>query len=458
MTATSGPTSPVVAATGSTATTTIKETVMTVNRKNIRLVALALATPLALGACSSGSSGAGGGPVEIDLWTHSAGTPAEEEVIDKIIADFNASQNDYEVTKESFPATTYNDSVTGAAAAGDLPCLLDVDAPVMPNWAWAGWLKPTGLEEADVADFLPSTVGTYEDEIYSVGYWDAVAAIQTRKSTLDKYRIRIPTVDEPWTAEEFAALQKKIADSGDFEHVIDYGVIYPGEWWPYAFSPFLQSFGGDLVNRDDYQSAEGVLNGPEAVAFAEWWRSQFTDGYAMEGGNEERTEFRDGKVAMQWAGNWDAPANLEAFDDMVFLPPPDFGNGPVVGAGSWQWATSSSCTEEEAAGALAYLKFSLDDKYVAEFSDGTGLIPATSGGAAATTAGKYGPGEPFEVFTEISSEHSEIRPPTPAYVNIALVFEKGLRDITDGADPQESLDQMVSEIDADIDANGGYTN
>ncbi len=431
---------------------------MTVHRKHIhRALALALTAPLALAACSSGSSGAGGGPVELELWTHSAGNPNEEVVIDKIIADFNASQDDYKVTKTSFPHESYNDSVTSAATANDLPCLLDVDAPAMPNWAWAGWLKPTGLQESDVADFLPSTVGTYEDEIYSVGHLEAVAAIQTRRSTLDKYGIRVPSVDKPWTGEEFAALQEKIADSGDFDHVIDYGTIYTGEWWPYAFSPFLQSFGGDLVDRDDYQSAEGVLNGPEALAFAQWWQSQFTDGYAMKAGNQERTEFRDGEVAMQWTGNWDAPTNLETFDDMVFLPPPDLGQGPVVGAGSWQWATSSSCTEEQSEAALAYLKFSLNDSYVAEFSDQTGLIPATSGGAAASKAGKYGPGEPFEVFTEISESYATIRPATPAYINIALVFEKGLRDITDGADPQATLDQVVSEIDADIEANGGYT-
>ena len=53
-----------------------------------------------------------------------------------------------------------------------------------------------------------------------------------------------------------------------------------GEWYPYAFSPFLQSFGGDLVDRTNYQSAEGVLNGDDAISFGEWWQSMFTNGYA----------------------------------------------------------------------------------------------------------------------------------------------------------------------------------
>ena len=39
-----------------------------------------------------------------------------------------------------------------------------------------------------------------------------------------------------------------------------------GEWYPYAFSPFLQSFGGDMIDRETMTSAEGVLNGEEAAA------------------------------------------------------------------------------------------------------------------------------------------------------------------------------------------------
>ena len=31
-----------------------------------------------------------------------------------------------------------------------------------------------------------------------------------------------------------------------------------GEWYPYAFAPFLQSFGGDLIDRTDFKSADTV--------------------------------------------------------------------------------------------------------------------------------------------------------------------------------------------------------
>ncbi len=424
------------------------------------LSALALTAPLALAGCSEqagNTNGSGDGPTEISMWTHSAGNEAEIEVISTIISDYNSSQDQYEVVRQDFPQAAYNDSVQGAAASNDLPCILDVDGPIMPNWAWNGWLVPTGLTDDHVANFLPSTVGRYDDQIYSVGYWDATTLIFSRESILEKYDIRIPTVDEPWTADEFAELQDKIKDSGDFDYVIDWGPGWSDEWWPYAYAPLLQSFGGDLINRDTMESADGVLNGPEAVEFATWFQNQFAEGYAPKSNDQDRTEFRNGRVALQYNGNWEYLNNSEEFDDLLLLPAPDFGNGSKAGVGSWQYAMTRSCSDAQKEGALDYLKFSLDDKYIAQFSDATSLIPATETAASLTEKGWYSEGGPAEVAVEIARENGLVRPVTPAYPVMSRIFDKQLHDIVDGKDPKEALDQMVTEIDADI-QSAGYNN
>ena len=49
----------------------------------------------------------------------------------------------------------------------------------------------------------------------------------------------------------------KIKDCGDFDYPLDIATSFTGEWWPYAYSPFLQSFGGDLINRDRLQVRRG---------------------------------------------------------------------------------------------------------------------------------------------------------------------------------------------------------
>ena len=110
-----------------------------------------------------------------------------------------------------------------------------------------------------------------------------------------------------------------------------------GEWYPYAFLPFLWSSGGDLVDRSTYQTAEGALNGDAAIEWGEWFQGLVKDGMVpgtSQSLADHQNGFADGKYALNWTGNWLALSSLEKFgDDLLFLPAPDFGNGGKIGAG-----------------------------------------------------------------------------------------------------------------------------
>ncbi|MEM9435724.1 MAG: extracellular solute-binding protein [Pseudomonadota bacterium] len=415
-------------------------------------------TPLLAAAMlATGLGGTAAAQTELSLWYHGAGSAnAEEALVNQLVEEFNASQSDWTVVLETFPQGAYNDAVGAAALAGNLPDILDVDGPVMPNWAWAGYMQPLGIDEAALEGFLPGPIGRWNGEVYSVGLWDAAVAMTTRRSTLEDNGIRVPTIDAPWSLEEFNGALATLAATGDYEYPLDLGMAWTGEWYPYAFSPFLQSFGGDIVDRATYQTAEGVLNGEEAIAFGEWWQGLFENGYAP--GTSQDAADRDvglleGKYAMAWNGNWAALPVVEAFgDDALFLPAPDFGNGPTIGAASWQFGVSG--TSEHPEGARAFIEFAIQDRWFADFSDGTGLIPV-SASAAADTA-NYAPGGPLEVFYGLSEAQALVRPVTPGYIVQAKVFEKALADIANGADVADTLDAAVDEINEDIEANDGY--
>lgn len=407
-------------------------------------------------AAFSGLAVAQDEPTELSLWYHGAGNEVERSILIGIIEDFNTSQDEYEVVLGEFPQLSYNESITAAALSGDLPDIIDVDGPIMPNWAWSGYMQPLNLPEGALDDFLPGAVGTWDGEVYSVGLWDAAVAMFARRSVLEEYDIRVPTLEEPWTLEEFDAALETLDASGEFEYALDLGMNDTTEWYPYAFAPFLQSFGGGLIDRDTYLTAEGVLNGEEAIAFGEWWQSLFerelVPGTSQDAADRE-TGFLEGRYALQWNGNWNALTALETYgDDMLFLPAPDFGNGPIIGAASWQFGISADTEHPE--GANAFIEFAIQDKYLAEFSDGIGLIPATS--TAAEMTENYSEGGPLAVFFELSEEQALIRPPTPGYVVMAQVFRKALQDIANGADVVDTLDAAVDEINADIEANNGY--
>lgn len=390
----------------------------------------------------------------LTMWYHGAGNEVELKLINEVIADFNGSQSDWKVELQSFPQAAYNDSVVAGALAGNLPDILDVDGPVMPNWAWAGYMQPLKIDESKIADFLPGTKGVWNGQLYSIGLWDAAVALVTRQSTLDELGLRTPTLDQPWTKDEFMAALDAAKAAGKWEYPLDLGMAWTGEWYPYAFSPFLQSFGGDIVDRSTYKTAEGALNGDAAIEFGEWWQGLFKNGYAQATQDPADRDggFAAGKYAFSWNGNWAALGALAAFEDTVFLPAPDFGNGPKIGGASWQFGVSAASKHPE--GAAAFIEFALQDKYLAAFSNGIGLIPATA--AASEMVDNYKAGGPLSVFVDYSAKTALVRPVTPGYVVQAKVFEKALADIANGADVAATLDAAADEINADIEKNGGY--
>jgi multiple sugar transport system substrate-binding protein len=152
----------------------------------------------------------------------------------------------------------------------------------------------------------------------------------------------------------------------------------------------------------------------------------------------------NGKTAFLWNGSWTAVPTRKKFNDVIFAPPVDFGNGPKVGGGSWTWGASTNCADP--AGAQEYLKFAAADKYVAKVAQDTNNIPATD--AAAEMVPAFAPGGENDVFRQYSKKFTVMRPETPGYPFIATEFEKAAKDILNGADPKTTLDQAATNIDA----------
>ena len=429
------------------------------------LLAASAAGVLVLTGCASGtdsssdSSGSSSGgdtsaaPAKVSMWSHAAGNDQEIATVKEAIADFNASQTAYEVVLEEFPQESYNDSIAAAAAANSLPCIVDVDGPIMPNWAWAGYLQPISIDAALEESLLPGAKGYYNGELYAAGAWDAALGILVRQSTLDAVGARVPTVESPWTKDEFDGLLAAVDATGQYDYAIDWGNGWTGEWFPYAYSPLMQSFGGDLIDRSSFESADGVINSPEAVAFGEWFGSTFANGYANPAQTGDRTEFIAGTIAVQYNGNWAVKDAYEALgEDLLILPPPDFGNGPKIGAASWQFGVSSTCEESE--GANQFIEFILQDEYIVAFANLIGLIPSTANAAAQVP--NYAPGGAFADFVTFSNEYGVLRPPTPAYLAISTIYEKAVADIINGANAKQALDAAADEIDANMADNDFY--
>jgi len=168
---------------------------------------------------------------------------------------------------------------------------------------------------------------------------------------------------------------------------------------------------------------------------------------------EGNQRFIDNKVALSYTGVWNAKDALESVgNDLLILPPVDFGKGPKIGGGSWQWGISAGC--KNADGARAYLKFSFQDKYLTAFADSQVVIPSTTTAAAASKY--FGDSAPLHPFAVLSQKFALARPATPGYPVISSTFEKAAKDIMSGADVKPALDTAVQAIDTDIKSQNGY--
>ena len=192
---------------------------LTPTTKRVAVGLLAAALPLSMAACTKGaSSSSGGAGGELTLWTHNAGNKAELGVDH---GDRQRLQRQPEQVQGQGPGVPagllQRVRRRGRGDAKKLPCILDIDGPNVPNWAWAGYLAPLdghGRHAVEVpADRRSASTTTRCTRSATTTSRSAMFA---RKSVLDKYGIRIPTIDQPWTEDEFDAALAKIKASGKF--------------------------------------------------------------------------------------------------------------------------------------------------------------------------------------------------------------------------------------------------
>ena len=172
--------------------------------KGLRWVTLLAAVVLVAAAC--GDDGGGGvqaacdGTIDsntIEVWVHEG---SEADAYVALVEQFNATTGaelGLTVQLTQIPEAGYTDAVNAAAAAGDLPDVIDFDGPVLANFAWGGNI--VALDDCISADLkdnlLPSIVeaGTYEGNLYSVGTFDSGLGMWAWKSALNEVGARIPT-------------------------------------------------------------------------------------------------------------------------------------------------------------------------------------------------------------------------------------------------------------------------
>lgn len=381
----------------------------------------------------------------IRVWSHQ-GQEAENIAMREIVAAFNEAHADEGIRVEInfFPDYQYTERVAIAAAARDLPDVFGLDGPTVAQFVAAGVLHPLTayFSEDELDDFLDTIIqqGTVDGTVYALGAFDSAMVLYYNRDKLAAAGVETPVGFEGWTWEEFVAACKVLRDAG-VDPVALHMDVTADEWYTYAFSPLIWSAGGALIDLDQNQ-VEGVLNSAINADVLGHWQQLFDIGLAAR--NPINPDpFGVGETAMDWNGHWMARSHIEAHGESLgAMPLPNWGDFPVAPSGSWCWAISALSNQPELA--ARWLRWVIDPS--------TGIKPIVSAGGAVParrSAFEYFPeyqNLPFSLFRHLLETAGRSRPQTPHYPNLTQQFAAALRDIANGSDPQERLDEAAAAV------------
>ena len=395
---------------------------------------------------------------EITAWVIDG--DAEKAFFVQLEEAFNASGAGF--TVDLVPIPGYNDAINAATLAGDLPDVIMLDGPNMASMAWAGTIQPIGdlLDQSILDDLLPAirAQGTYSPtgDFYFISPYDSSVLLWGNRAILEAAGIDIPSsVEEAWTADELTGILETLKAQDGIEWPLDIKMNYgAGEWMTYGFSPFVQSGGGDIIDRETW-AADGTINCDANVATLQTLQDWVNADYIVPASAGDNKFYGEKTAALSWVGNWMWGAHREGLgDDLVLIPAPAFGDaGPVSPNGGWGWAVPSSTENTEDVG--AFLNYAMSTEQVANYADMTGYIPARA--SAVPLSERYGDGGEGEIFAQQASCCAVVRPVHPGYPVITAAFSEALVNILTGtADVKEELDEAAETIDQDIEDNAGY--
>ena len=398
-------------------------------------------------------------PTYITAWFHDSGANTDEaQILREQVSAFNATEQQVQVKLITLPVGDYAQQVQAAAAHGGLPDLLDFDGPNLYNYAWSGKLKPIDscVSKSLREDLLPSIIeqGSYANRQWGVGTFDSGLGLYVRPSILMKTGIRIPSSPaDAWTADEFTTVLQRLRQAG-FERPLDLQLNEPNpEWYTYGFAPAVWSAGGDLIDRTDYRTVDGFLNGPGAVNAFTIMQRWFTQGYVDP--NATGDAFEQSRSPISWIGHWFYDRYSKAFPgDIRIVPLPNFGERTATDSGSWQWGITSNATDGDAV--WRFLQFLLRPAEVLRMTRANGAIPATR--SAVRISPDFAAGGPKHLYIEqLEDGVARSRPQTPAYPALSAAFARAFNDAVVQERPVgASLDAAARRVERDLSEHQYY--
>jgi len=323
------------------------------------LFSLAMVAILLLSACGGKTPTSSNAKISMMMW----GDPAELDVWNKIVADFQAATPGTTVSVEVSDWDSYWTKLKTLLAANTPPDVFAIDAPYYLDYQSKGTLlhlQPYIDADPTVLNGIyPQTLLAYQTPS---GYYGIPRDFQTivlfyNKDMFDAAGLPYPTASMTW--EELRTTAKQLTKDLNGDGKIEqYGFTF--DMWDMepGWSEALWSYGGDIISADHTQT---LIGSPEArQAWQLLYDMTFVDKSvpdANTSGQYGGDLFLAGVAAMMPMGHWAVPSYSEAGFKWDVVPMPSGPAGRVTSVNSAGFVIANGSKHPDAS--WQFLKFVL---------------------------------------------------------------------------------------------------
>ncbi len=411
------------------------------------LAVLAMTAGLLSGCGSSGNTGnapagdttasaeggsqetaSGGGANEVTVWYYME-TEGHQVALDQVIQDYNASQDQYQVTAKYVPFADFKKQLSIGASADELPDIAILDSPDHASYLEMGIFEDiTG--KFDVSSYYEGTVNscTVDGKLYGVPFGVNCLALYYNEEMLQAAGCKVP---ETWDELMEAA---KALTSDNVTGLAFCSV--QNEEGTFNFSPWLWSTGAtsyDLNNENGIRALtfiQSLIN--EGVMSKEC--INWTQGDVM-------NQFISGNVAMMVNGPWQIPTMQAEAPDLkwkVTLIPRDAQYASALGGENYAVINSGNVE-----GALDFLTYATSEEKVTYLMDKFGYISADKSIAEK----QFAEDSPYQPFVE-ELNYAMPRGPLAEWPGVSDAISLAFNQVITGtASPEDAAAAAQSTID-----------
>jgi len=297
------------------------------------------------------------------------------EVVDGIVADFEAANPDIKVN--AIYSGNYDDTrvrALSALASGEpaqLAVMFSIDAyDLIEQDFIVAFDDIEGVEQDWLNSFYPALManGNIEGKTWGIPFQRSTIVAYYNK---DMFKAAgLDPEAPPTTWDEMISMGKALTKDGS------YGLMIPSTGYPYwMFQALAIQNGKEVMSNDGLTT---YFDDPAVVETLEFWKSLSQEHGIMPTGTVEwgtlRQAFLEGQTAMMWhsTGNLTAVKNNATFDFGVAELPANVRKGSPTGGGNFY--VFKDTTAEEKAAALKLIEFMTSPEQAAAWSIGTGYM------------------------------------------------------------------------------------